>query len=80
MIKARLAEDLNKRKDFEMYYQFDITKENGEYVAHFLKRSLTLPEIALKTKGMLIAPAENNGYKAGEEVMLEVMCGYELLQ
>lgn len=78
-IKATLADDIKKRKDFEMYYQFDITNENGKYIAHFIPRSKTLPSTAISTKAMLIAPIENEGYKTGEKIELELMCGNEFL-
>ena len=79
VIEARLKDDLKKKKDFEMYYQFDITKEDGEYVAHFVKRRRTFPDVVLNTKALLIAPAEAEGYKAGEVVTLELLVGPEEL-
>lgn len=79
VIRARLADDLKKRKDFEMYYQFDIKKENGEYTAYFVKRRRTFPDVVLNTKALLIAPADSEGYKAGDIVELEVLTGMEEL-
>ena len=79
VIKARLQDDLKKKKDFEMYYQFNITKEGDEFVASFVKRRRTFPDVVLSSKALLIAPAESEGYKAGEEVELEVLCGMEEL-
>ena len=79
VIKARLADDLKKKKDFEMYYQFDLTKEEGEYVAHFVKRRRTFPDVVLSSKALLIAPADSEGYKAGDIVQLEVLNGLEYI-
>ena len=79
VIKVRLADDLKKKKDFEMYYQFDLTKEDGKIVAHFVKRRRTFPDVVLSSKAILIAPADSEGYKAGDEVEVEVLCGMEYI-
>ena len=79
VVKARLADDLKKKKDFEMYYQFDIKEEDGEYVAYFIKRRRTFPDVVLNTKGLFIAPAESEGYKAGDIIEVELLVGPEEL-
>ena len=77
VIKVKLADDLKKRKDFEMYYQFDIKEENGEYVAYFIKRRRSFPDVVLNTKALFIAPSDSTGYKAGETIEVELLTGME---
>ena len=61
------------------FSEFDITEENGEYVAHFVKRRRTFPDVVLSSKALLIAPADSGGYSAGDEVELEVLTGLEYI-
>ena len=80
VIKAKLTKDLFKKQGFEMYYQFDVKKENGEYFAYPVSRASSLPYTMLNTKALCIAPLEAEGYKCGDEIELEMMCGPQDLQ
>lgn len=78
-ITAKLADDLWKKQGHEMYYLFDITGDNGEYTAHYLPGSRSLPSVAGGMKAMLIAPIDCEPHRAGDVVELELLCSPENL-
>lgn len=79
-ITATLADDLKKKKDFEMYYWFDIEKSsNGEYIAHLVSRKETLPYFVRNAKALFIGSLDRGAYEKGEKVELQLLCGIEEL-
>ena len=74
-VKAVLADDLKKKKNFEMYYWFNLERTSDGFLAHLVSRKETLATFVNSSNALFVAELDRNFYEAGETIELELLCG-----
>ncbi len=76
-VKAILEKPIVKGPDNEAYTRFILTERDGRYIASAIGRDKNLPYSLLKANALFIAPIGVSEYAAGDEVEVELLCGFE---
>lgn len=72
-VRARLQEPLRKSPDIEVYNWLALTKQGDAYTASPLNYRLSIPQLLVRADALFIAPIGVAGYRAGEEVDVELL-------
>ena len=79
-LHVRLEKPIQKNPEVEMYLRFSLTQREGIYWAVQIGRDKSLPHTMLKAHALFVAPIGVAGYKAGDEIEVELLCGLEGLR
>jgi molybdopterin molybdotransferase/putative molybdopterin biosynthesis protein len=78
-LKVRLEKPIKKKPEVEMYLRYSLFKRDEFYWAVQIGRDKSLPDAMLKANALFVAPIGVEGYEAGDEIEVELLCGLENL-
>lgn len=77
-VKVVLPADIKKPPGVEMLARFNLYRHDGQYQAAPVTGMDSLPAI-MNSNALLTVPIGSKGYRQGEEVEVELLCGEELI-
>jgi molybdopterin molybdotransferase len=78
-LKVKLGRPLYKPAGFERYVWLTLEKSSDGYIATDIGLDNSLPAKLLRPQALFIASFDAERYQAGEEIEVELLCGFEEL-